>query len=88
LGRSPQTALERLQALDCQGYARVDLRVDENEIPYIIEVNCNPDLSPEAGFYQAARRAGYTYAEMALRILQMASTGNQLSMEGSNITLL
>lgn len=67
-----KTALSAWQALDCQGYARVDIRVDEHEIPYVIEVNCNPDLSPEAGFYQAARRAGFSYAEMALKILKMA----------------
>jgi D-alanine-D-alanine ligase len=68
------TAMSAWWALGCQGYARVDLRIDENEIPYVIEVNCNPDLSPEAGFYQAARTAGFTYAEMALKILEMACT--------------
>lgn len=66
-----ETALRSWKALDCEGYARVDIRVDKNEIPYVIEVNCNPDLSPEAGFYKAAHTAGYTYREMVQRILQM-----------------
>lgn len=37
-----------------------------------IEINCNPDLSPEAGFFQAVRRLGYSYEEMVCRIAEMA----------------
>jgi D-alanine-D-alanine ligase len=67
-----QTASRAWDAMGCRGYARVDMRISKEEIPYVVEVNCNPDLSPDAGFYRAARIAGFNYMEMATRILEIA----------------
>jgi D-alanine-D-alanine ligase len=70
--RIRDAAVSAWHAIGCEGYARVDMRVDDQEQPYVIEVNCNPDLSPEAGFYQAARRAGFSYADMLWHITRIA----------------
>ncbi len=73
--RITQSALQAWRIVNCRGYARVDMRLDTADNVYVIEVNCNPDLSPEAGFYQASQVVGFTYSEMILRILRMALPG-------------
>lgn len=52
-----------------RGYARVDFRVDAAGTPWILEVNSNPCLSPDAGFAAAVARSGMTYAHAIRRIL-------------------
>ncbi|MFH1851518.1 MAG: D-alanine--D-alanine ligase [Candidatus Neomarinimicrobiota bacterium] len=44
-----------------RGYGRVDFRVDEAGHPWILEINANPCLAPDAGFTAAAERAGLTF---------------------------
>jgi len=67
-----RSALHALQCTGATNYARVDMRVTEDETPYILEINCNPDLSPGAGFFHAVDKAGYTYPEMVIKILNQA----------------
>jgi D-alanine-D-alanine ligase len=52
-----------------RGYARVDFRVDESTQPWILEVNANPCLAPDAGFAAAVERAGIRYNDAIQRIL-------------------
>jgi D-alanine-D-alanine ligase len=54
---------------DLRGYARVDFRVDEGGRPWVLEINANPCLSPDAGFIAAAGEAGLTYRQVVNRIL-------------------
>jgi D-alanine-D-alanine ligase len=55
---------------ELRGYARVDFRVDQTGVPYALEVNTNPCLSPDAGFFAAAQQAGLTYDQVIERILK------------------
>ncbi len=50
-------AVQCWQLFDMSGYARVDFRVDSRGQPWILEVNANPCLSPDAGFFAALARA-------------------------------
>ena len=57
------------ETFNLRGYARVDFRVDENNRPYVLEINANPCISPDSGFYNAALKSGYTFTQMVERIL-------------------
>jgi|GEM_PF-8468 len=72
LERLRELALTCWDLLGLGGYARVDFRVDSAGRPWILEINTNPCLSPDAGFAAAVERAGLSYAEAIRRILQDA----------------
>lgn len=55
-----------------RGYARVDFRVDSAGRPFILEINANPCLSPDAGFAAAVSRASLTQDEAIDRIVRDA----------------
>jgi len=69
----PQDAglIDRLRdiALTCwhlfglHGYARVDFRVDKQGNPFVLEINANPCLSPNAGFAAALKHASIKYSQ-------------------------
>jgi len=76
----PQKVTERLvrvagaawKAMEGKGYGRVDLRVDEQGRPWVLEVNPNPDLNDDAGLARMARAAGWDYAELVRRVAEVA----------------
>ncbi len=55
-----------------RGYARVDFRVDHNGNPWVLEINANPCLSPDAGFAAALEHASIMYSEAIDDIIQDA----------------
>jgi D-alanine-D-alanine ligase len=54
------------------GYGRVDMRIDVNGQPWILEVNANPDIAPDAGLARMARVAGDEYPALIRTICEMA----------------
>ncbi len=58
-----------------KGYVRVDFRVDADGQPWILEINTNPCLSPDAGFAAAVEQTGLSFAEAIEQILNDAFRG-------------
>jgi D-alanine-D-alanine ligase len=64
-----RSALACWRAFGLRGHARVDFRVDAAGLPWVLEVNANPCISPDAGFAAAVGRSGHTYRDAIARIL-------------------
>jgi D-alanine-D-alanine ligase len=67
-----QTALTAFKLLGCRGYARVDMRLDAEGVPNVMEVNPNPDISPGYGAARQAKAAGLTYTQFVEKIVMFA----------------
>ncbi len=68
-------ALRCWDIFQLRGYARVDFRVDADGTPWVLEVNANPCISPDAGFAAALEEAGVDYVEGIERIVAAARYG-------------
>ncbi len=71
-GRLIDLALRCWVAFELRGYARVDFRVDSAGAPWILEVNANPCLAPDAGFAAALAEAGISFDQAVQSILDDA----------------
>jgi D-alanine-D-alanine ligase len=67
-----RTAIDAYRALELRDYGRVDLRVDAGGTPWVIDVNPNCDISPDAGFARSARAAGIAYPDLIGKICEIA----------------
>jgi D-alanine-D-alanine ligase len=68
-------ALECWRLFGLRGYVRVDFRIDRAGQPWILEINTNPCLSPDAGYTAALAEAGLDYDAAIQRIVQKAVAG-------------
>jgi D-alanine-D-alanine ligase len=72
--RIRRTALDAWGAVGCTDYARVDFRLDGSGNAFVLEVNANPDISPNAGFAAALRAAGIKYEDFVRTVISNAAS--------------
>lgn len=77
--RVREIALAAYEAVSARDYARVDMRIDAAENAYILEVNPNPCIAPNAGVAYSADRAGWSYDELVCRIVANAEARGPLA---------
>jgi D-alanine-D-alanine ligase len=59
------------RTLDLSGYARIDLRLDEQGRTYVLEANPNPQLAYGEDFAESAEQAGIAYEALLQRIVNL-----------------
>lgn len=77
--RRPEELVRRLErlakrvyrTLDLDGYARIDVRLDEEGRPYVLEANPNPEIARYEEFSSAAEAAGLDYEALLQRLLSL-----------------
>jgi D-alanine-D-alanine ligase len=70
--RVEHIAVKAFRLFGCRDYARVDMRLDRNGKLYVLEVNPNPDISPQAGMTRAIKVQGMTYVEFIGGLIERA----------------
>jgi D-alanine-D-alanine ligase len=70
--RIREVAIAAYRALGCRDYARVDLRLDAEGNPYVLEVNPNPDLVAGSGFVACAEADGLTLSDVLRELVETA----------------
>jgi len=71
-GEIQDLSLRAFRALGCQGYARVDVRLDPQQIPYVLEINTLPGMTAHSLVPMAAGAAGIDFKQLIETILSLA----------------
>ncbi|MFO0914992.1 MAG: ATP-grasp domain-containing protein [Pirellulales bacterium] len=61
------------RAVGARGYLRLDIRLDESGLPHVLDVNPNPEVTPEMGMHRAVTESGWDWDEFIRRQVEWAS---------------
>lgn len=83
--RIEEVAHAAYRRLRCRDWARIDIRCDADENPYVLEVNPLPGVLPDPNanscYPKAARAAGLSFDEMIISVLRAATTRYGIPLE-------
>ena len=61
--------------LGCRGWGRVDVLLDTDGTPYLLEINTAPGMTDHSLVPMAARVAGLDFPELCVKVLELAHVG-------------
>jgi D-alanine-D-alanine ligase len=70
--KAQQQALTAFHSLGCEGYARVDFRLNNSNELYCLEVNTLPGMTPLSLVPKAAKAVGISFEDLIKKIIQQA----------------
>jgi D-alanine-D-alanine ligase len=71
--QAQQLALRAFATVGCADCARVDMRLDEGDNLYILEINSLPSLGLRGSYVRAAEAAGLSFTALVNRLVEVAS---------------
>ncbi|MCB9915150.1 MAG: D-alanine--D-alanine ligase [Planctomycetes bacterium] len=76
LGPAREAEIERLarriyRAMGLSGYARIDMRMDDQDRIWVLEANPNPDLCFGEDFAESFERRGYDYPQLLQKLVNL-----------------
>lgn len=84
--KAEDIARKAYQITGCRDYARVDFRIRGSEI-FVLEVNPNPGINADSGFFRCAQTSGLTYAQMIQKIIEISLIRYQIENHPVKISL-
>jgi D-alanine-D-alanine ligase len=86
--RIKRIALQVYDILGCRDYGRIDFRISKEGVPYVLEMNPNPGISPIVSKEEqpdfmpfAIQKAGMSYDELILKIFEEALHRNDMTIK-------
>jgi len=70
--RVQEAALGVFRAVGARDFARVDIMLAEDGTPYVLEINTLPGMTELSLLPKAAAQAGYSFAELCRKMVEMA----------------
>ncbi len=67
-----QVVASAFKAVGCRDYARIDMRIDDEDNIYILEINPNPDLVDDTAYVMCAKAGGRSYPDILRDIVELA----------------
>jgi D-alanine-D-alanine ligase-like ATP-grasp enzyme len=67
-----RVAMSVHQLLGCFGFSRVDMILSQDNVPFVLELNSIPGLTPTSLLPKAAKVVGIEFSQLCLRLIKLA----------------